>query len=234
MREYVHKGIGALVFVLVYASALFLGLKLHVSWTQIYDHLEIITIIGTALFMVTMRFSIPPERRPFTYIPLDAHWWEYPIFYLTAAIFSLSSLIFISCAAIGLPILVPLKFLRVYVLGPKATLGTALVAFPVVFLTTSIAFAVVYMALMVQGKGNLIRNESPLYTGKPGVGWPLAETYYFSLSTMVKGTPQYEGTGWCRWVALAQVTVARLLEVAIVTVGIGAILKRGFGAGNHP
>jgi hypothetical protein len=104
---------------------------------------------------------------------------------------------------------------------------TALIAFPTVFGTSSVAFTAVYIILMVNKKGNLVRNQKPLYSGVIGEGWPFAETYYFSVSTMLKGTPQYEGTGWCRWVALAQITVARLIEITIVTLGIGAILKRG-------
>ena len=138
------------------------------------------------------------------------------------------------CVVFVVPVLLPLKALSVYVLGDRATLLSALLAFPIVFLTTSIAFAAVYIGLMVKQKGNLVRNQNLLYSGKRGEGWPFVETYYFSLSTMVKGSPQYEAIGWCRWAALAEVTVGRLLEVAIVTVGIGAILKRGVLIGIHP
>jgi hypothetical protein len=85
---------------------------------------------------------------------------------------------------------------------------------------------------MVKAKGNLVRKGEDLYSGRAGERWPFQEAYYFSLSTMVKGTPLYEGTGWCRWVALAEIAAARILEIGMVTVGIGAILKRG--AGPHP
>jgi hypothetical protein len=83
--------------------------------------------------------------------------------------------------------------------------------------------------MIVNKKGNLIRtkDKADLYTGKVGEGWPFLEVYYFSLSTMVKGSPQYEATGWCRWAALFEVIVSRVLEAVIVTVGIGVIVKRG-------
>jgi hypothetical protein len=51
---------------------------------------------------------------------------------------------------------------------------------------------------------------------------------------MVKGSPQYEASGWCRWVAILQVLVSRLLELAIVTVGFNLILRRSFAALSHP
>jgi hypothetical protein len=145
----------------------------------------------------------------------------------TTGLLAVSSFMSVLCATVVLPILIPLKLLNVYVLGPAATVQTALFVFPAVFFTSSVAFTAVYLALILNRKGNLVRNQKPLYSGTIGEGWPFVEIYYFSISTMLKGTPQYEGTGWCRWIALAQITVARLLEIAIVTLGIGAILKRG-------
>jgi hypothetical protein len=50
---------------------------------------------------------------------------------------------------------------------------------------------------------------------------------------MVKRTPQYEATGWRRWAALAEITAGGLVEVAMMMVGIGSILRRGLG-GIHP
>jgi hypothetical protein len=102
--------------------------------------------------------------------------------------------------------LLPYKLLSNYVLSPDATLLTALVAFPFVFLTSSVAFTMGYVALIQSGKGNPTKDKAALYTA--GGSWSLVEVFYFSLSTMVKGTPQYEATGWCRWTALAEITAA--------------------------
>lgn len=201
------------------------------SWSGIYDWIELIAVIGTVIFVAVVR--LPFEKRPFFHIPPEAHWWECLVFGGTSALLFPAIYLAIVCVAILLPLVVPFKALSVYVLGTHATLLSALLAFPIVFATTSIAFTAVYIGLMVKQKGNLVRNQTPLYSAKNGTGWPFLETYYFSLSTMVKGTPQYEATGWCRWVALAEITVGRLLEVAIVTVGIGAILKRSLGVGPH-
>jgi hypothetical protein len=189
--------------------------------------LELIGIAGTAVFLLLVRLPSTSEIRPFNHVPPEASWWEYMVFGATMAIFAPLTFISIASVVIVLPVLIPFKMLRVYVLGPSATLTSALVALPLVFLTISICFSALYIWLLVKEKGNLVRNQVPLYAAKPFEPLPFAETYYFSLSTMVKGTPQYEATGWCRWVALLEITVSRLLEVAVVTIGIGTILKRG-------
>jgi hypothetical protein len=115
------------------------------------------------------------------------------------------------------------------VLGPHATITGALISFPLIVATSSVSFMALYGLAIATGKGNLFRDKQPLWDKGPEKAWPLGEVYYFSLSTMMKGTTQYDATGWCRWLAILQVTLARLLEVAVVTIGIGAILKRAAG-----
>jgi len=200
------------------------------SWSTLYDWIEVIGIGGTAIFATLLRLPLK-DQRPFFHVPPNAKWWENLVFGATSGLLALAIPVGIVSVLFLLPIVIPFKALSVYVLGPQASLLSAILAFPIVYATTSIAFTAVYIGLMVNQKGNLKRNDALLYSADGP--WPFLEIYYFSLSTMVKGSPQYEATNWCRWVALAEVTVGRLLDVAIVTVGIGAILKRSLGVGPH-
>jgi hypothetical protein len=199
------------------------------SWRGFYDHLELIGPIALIVVLLALKYDSLGTRRPFNFVPPDGSWWEYVVFGITAAVFGMISIAAMICAAAILPFLLPIKVMLIYVLGQDATLVSALIAFPLVFLTISLVFAAIYLWLMLRNKGHLNKSNQPLYTGKAGEGWPFVEVYYFSLSTMLKGAPQYEASGWCRWVALGEIAIARLLEVGIVTVGIGAILKRGVG-----
>jgi len=194
-------------------------------WPNIYRNLEIVGILGTLALVALMSAPLSGVR-PFTHVPLDGRWWEYLVFGVTASLLGIVSCLLMLCPTVVIPIIIPIKLLQSWVLSSGATLITALITFPVVFVCTSVAFAAVYLWALVNGKGNLVRNQKPLYSGAVGEGWPFTEVYYFSLSTMLKGSPQYEGSGACRWIALAEIAVARLLEIGIVTVGIGAILKR--------
>ncbi len=211
----------------VWAAVIKLGIQV-VTWDRIYRYLELIAVSGIILaFFVLLRL---PMTGPFDLIFITS-WWKWLYLVIVAAVGSVLGAWAVLCAVIVWPLLLPYKLLANYVLSPDATLLTALVAFPIVFLVSSVAFTMVYLALIQSGKGNLTKDKIALYT--PGESWPLVEMFYFSLSTMVKGTPQYEAPGWCRWTALAEITAGRLLEVAMVTVGIGTILKRGLG-GTHP
>ncbi len=233
----------AFVFVSVGISATLVSIgfaltRSHANWRHFGEHVfryaEIIGIAGTLLFLL-LNFVLGPRitlKRPFDGVPWEGHWWEFIVFGAAATTSGLVNSVLLLCATVLLPIVIPLKALRVYVLGPTATLVSAFVSLPIVFLTTSLVFTIIYVVLIDQDKGNLVRAGQPLRT--PGVGWSPLEALYFSVSTMVKGSPQYEASGWCRWVAILEVLVSRLLELAIVTVGFTLILRHNFAISAHP
>jgi hypothetical protein len=199
----------------------------------VFRHAEFIGIGGTLLLPLLLRIT-EIQKRPFSGVPWEGRWWEFLFFGAFGGLISLMTTLLILCAGIVLPIIVPLKALRVYVLGPTATLFSAFVSMPIVFLTTSLVFAIIYVVLIDTKKGNLVRAGQPLYSGIPGVGWSPLEALYFSVSTMVKGSPQYEASGWCRWVAILEVLISRLLELATVTVGFNIILRHDLMSSPHP
>jgi len=211
----------------IWAAVIRLGLEV-ITWERIYRYVEPIAVSGVLALFVLLRL---PVAGPFDFVLFVTSWWRVVYSAIVGGVGSVLALWVVLCAVIVWPLLLPYKLLIRDVLSGDATLFSALVAFPVVFLASSVAFTIVYLALIQGGRGNLTKDKVPLYT--PGASWPIVEMFYFSLSTMVKGTPQYEATGWVRWTALVEITSARLLEVGIVTVGIGSILKRGLG-GPHP
>ena len=203
-----------------------------IHWGFAYDYMEVITLIGLLLFFGLQYLEPTLLRRPFGHVPPEASWWEYLVFGMSVSVFA--GLWWIALLAVAAIVLLPLpaKWMMTYVLGEHATITSAIFAFPLIFCFVSVTFTGIYLWFMTHEMGNLTRNNKDLYSGLPGVGWPFAETYYFSLSTMLKGAPQYEATGWCRWIALAEIAVARIMEIAIVTVGIGLIVRRT-GVGSH-
>lgn len=232
------------LFMFVGFSAIFIlvGFALsrsHVDWhhfsEQVFRYAEIIAIAGTLLFLLlTFAPDALTGKRPFFTVPWDGRWWEFVVFGASLCTFILIYTPLLLCASVMLPIVTPFKALRLYVLGPTATLFSAFVSVPIVFLTTSVAFAIVYVILIDAERGNLVRAGQPLNPRIPGKGWSPFEAFYFSVSTMLKGSPQYEASGWCRWVAVLEVLVSRLLELAIVTVGFNIILRHTFALGSHP
>jgi hypothetical protein len=137
------------------------------------------------------------------------------------------------CTTVVLPVIVPAVLLYKYFFGPAVTITAAFLAFPCVFITTGLLFAILFTILINTGKGNLVKASQPLYPGVPGEGWSPVEVLYFSVSTLIKGAPQYEASGWCRWLALVEVLVGRLLELAMVTIGFAIIIKQNIPAGPH-
>jgi hypothetical protein len=215
--------------VLALAPLIYLA-KRHLHLTTlfwIFDHVELVGIGGLAVYLALVATST--SKLPLDGLPWEAPWWKFLLFGVELMIFSVVALAATLCAVVAIPILLPIKLLMVRVLGRSATIAGALLSFPLILASTSVTFAALYGVAIGTGKGNLVRDRVPLYDKAPGKPWPLGEVYYFSLSTMVKGSTQYDATGWCRWLALLQVTLARLLEVAVVTIGIGAILRRAAG-----
>jgi hypothetical protein len=215
--------------VLTLAPLIFLAKRhLHLAaLVWIFDHVELVGIGGLAVYLALVATST--QKLPLDGLPWEAPWWKFLLFGVELMVFSVVALAATLCAVIAIPIVLPLKLLMVRVLGPSATIAGALLSFPVILATTSVSFMALYWLAIVMGKGNLMRDKLPLYEKGLGKPWPLGEVYYFSLSTMVKGASQYDATGWCRWLSLLEVTLVRLLEVAVVTIGIGAILKRAAG-----
>ena len=125
-----------------------------------------------------------------------------------------------------------LKLLYTYILGPTATLYSAFLSFPAVFITVGLAFATLYIISIDSGNGTLVKGNLALDTSIPRKDWSLVEVFYFSLSTLLKGAPQYEASGWCRWIALTEVLIGRLLELAIVTIGFANIIRHSIPAGS--
>lgn len=202
------------------------------AWTWLYDHVEIVGPVGGLLFLLLLDLPSGDEMA-FRFIPFALPWWRYLAFGISSALLMLGILASLVCVVLVLPVLLPIKLLQVDVLGPNATLSSAIVALPLAFATTSGAFALAFLTLMVKNRGNLVRDEVPLYDAEAGGPWPLGEIFYYSLSTMLKGSQRYEATGWCRWLALVEIISGRLLEVLIVTIGIGVIIKTHLAAGGH-
>src|SRR5207244_3720911 len=99
-------------------------------WTQIFDHAEWIGILGTIALLLMLRTPQVPVLRPFTHVPPAGRWWEYVVFGLSLAVWIVITVVPMICFVIVLPIVIPFKLLSVYVLGPRATLASALLALP--------------------------------------------------------------------------------------------------------
>ena len=163
----------------------------------------------------------------------DAPWWKYFV----------AGLVWMPCMCIALlpgvtsifciGFWIPAKLLRERVLSTEATLVSALWSFPAIYAGISVAFALVYVVMSDGGHGTLVTKVEgkvlPIGRKETVVGLSgILEVYYFSLATMVRGPQTFEPVGLCRWVALLQIIVARLLEIAIVSVGISVIVRRAW------
>lgn len=203
------------------------------AYLYFVGHAVWIGLVGTVLLFAYVSL-FDNLKRPFIHVPWDGRWWEFIVMGAFGVPLILCGLTLFLCATVVLPVLVPIKLLYEYVFGPSATLYSAFLSFPVVFITASFAFAILFIILIETGKGNLSKGGQLLNSGVSGQGYSALEVIYFSASTMIKGTPQYEATGWCRWAALLEVLVGRLLELGIVTIGFAIIIRQSFSAAPHP
>ena len=92
-----------------------------------------------------------------------------------------------------------------------------------------VAFALIYLAMFLSGRGNLVKDGKNLFPTDHNTGWLPAswDILHLSLATMVGGdTAGLSPSGAARWLALAQSLVAKGLEIVIVGVGITLILNR--------
>jgi hypothetical protein len=159
-------------------------------WGWLLHHAIWLSLGGLMVFCVLVRLEI--ENR-LGVEGWDKPWWRYLLSGFLGALWGelLAASMLGTCVA--LPVLLPVELLQVYVLGPHATIRSAIATLPIVFASVSAAFTLLYLAILVNRKGNLVstRDKAALYdTNRPGP-LPLLEVYYFSVSTMVKASPQY-------------------------------------------
>ncbi len=199
-----------------------------ISFSQAsYENVEVIGLLSLLLMLSTVPLTrLVIGRRPFTHLPFDARLWECVVFgvsFITLAVSS--SLVFIG-ALVVLPLLVPIKVILTYVLGDNANLATALVSIPIVFSCVGLAFSVCHVLCLQTGRGNLVSDIGSLLP-EPRSGIRVGEVLYYSLATMLGAeSPGYEPRGLCRWVTLLQLTVAKIIEILIVGVGIAVIVTK--------
>jgi len=100
--------------------------------------------IGLGCFIGLVGTTLIPARimdiRPFTYVPWGAHNWEYLVFGLTTGILCFLWINFLIGGLFILPVLVPIKIIFYYVLGPGASILFAVIALPVTAFASSIFF----------------------------------------------------------------------------------------------
>lgn len=202
------------------------------SFTQvgqwIYESAE---WLGPSAIVLALAVSWLMEQleRPFTHVPFDAPWWEFAVFGLFAATAGIVICASILTAVLLFTILIPVKAIIVYALGEGATIASALIAIPLAYFGVGLGFLFIYLVMLLNGSGNLLKDGTALFPGPQKTGWlPAArDTLYYSLATMIGAdSAGLSATGPVRWVALAQSTVARALEIVIVGVGITLILER--------
>jgi|GEM_PF-6670804 len=194
----------------------------------LFAYMEIISV-ACFIFLLILAIGSPPEQRPFFSVPWEGAWWEFIVFGMTRAGFALVYSISIIGSLIFLPLLVPLKVIYVYSLGPNASLFKAVAAIPIVIFTVSMAFTIIYATCILKEKGTLRDKGTNLYTDwrTHGIVHSIMSTFYFSVTTFLGGfaTP-YEPQGWCKWIALFQLVVGKVLEVVLVGIGIAIIITR--------
>ena len=167
-------------------------------------------------------------RRFVNHIPLGASWWE---FVVTGAV-SFGLVLVLACTAaaglLGLALL-PVKVLTEYVLGAHASLWSAVVSVPVLFLFVTVPFGIAYATLCAQRRGVIEFRGRRILDATPIVldGGSLGLLAYLSASVLLTGSAEgYTLYGTCRWIALLQALAGKLLEFVIAGVGLGLILNR--------
>jgi hypothetical protein len=185
-------------------------------------------VVLLALVWITDQFTTR-NIRPLTHVPPEGWWWEF----LVIGAFGSSMIVLLFLSAGGvlilLPIILPIKAIVTYALGPGATLASAIVALPMAYFGVGLAFALLYVVVAATGKGNVTKDGAPLFPGSHQAGYlpAVGDTLFFSLATMLgSDTGGLAVTGTLRWVTLAQATAAKAIEIAIVGVGITLILNR--------
>jgi hypothetical protein len=225
-----------------FASLAFLGLfeltRLGIPEQQvvksIYGNVEwlapLFLVTSLAIFWVEVRLSELPEKRPFTFVPLDGSWWEYLVFGITS---SLRAVKFIQAvvAILLVPVVLPCKLVAYYILGSSSTLIKLTVSIPVVVLSINLLFSIAFFFFINNGRGELLGEEGSLLKlpsgGAGGSVGDLAQLYYFScLAFLGTGFGEYRPTGYCRLVVLIAVLVGRLLEIVVISVGTSVLVER--------
>ncbi len=135
----------------IWAAVIKVGLQV-VTWDRIYRYAELIAGSGIVAFFVLLRL---PISEPFDSLLFPASFWEWLYSAITAALASVLAIRAVLTAVIVWPLLLPYKLLTGYVLSADATLFSAPVAFPLVFLASSVAFTIVYLALIARRQGEL-------------------------------------------------------------------------------
>lgn len=225
-------GLGIIIIVAIILALLSIVIKnethMKASFAFLFDYIEIISSGCFIILLILLGIPIRSQR-PFFHVPWEAAWWEFFIFGITTTIFSLVYLVSLVGGLIVLPLIVPIKVIYVYAFGPHANLLKAVIAIPIVIFTVGLAFTIVYVTCILKGRGALLDKGTDLYTDwkKRGLDQAALSTFYFSVSTFLGGfaTP-YEPQGWCRWIALVQLVVGKILEVVLIGVGIAILITK--------
>jgi hypothetical protein len=193
----------------------------------IYKYAELIGPTCLVALGFLGRPNFPPDnKRPWTWVPPDGKWWEYLIFGVTGSSFAMVTLSVTAGAVIVVPILLPFKLLTVYVFGSHASLTSAVVSVPLVSAAVGLLFALLYGFLVINDRGNFLESGQPVYEPARGRGFTATDLCQFSLSIMFDVDSSWEPVGWCKWMVLAQAAVTKLLEIAVVGIGVALIIER--------
>jgi hypothetical protein len=220
----VFMAIGALPLLYAFGLACAWFFRKH-GLTPVYHYAEVVSVISLLLCLVMANVDMS-SKRPWTHVPSDGAWWEFIIFGATVGVFGPLTLILMIGTFLILPVLLPFKILREYVFGSQATLVSAVVAVPLIAAATGFLFMMLYLFLMTKGRGSMRKDSQSIYDNKPGQGWPIADVLHFSLATMLDADTTVEPTGWCRWAALIQAAIAKVIEIIVVAIGVTLIIER--------
>ncbi len=191
-----------------------------------YSHVEWLGFLSLVLFyLLVFRIDLPSH---FETAPKASRLASFGVG-LRAGPLLLAFLVLGFGAFIVLPTVAPFKVIYEYTLSPAASLRSALTAIPLVLFAVSLGFALVYLVAARRGLGNLLVNGRGLFADfeTKGILPSFREAMHFSLATMVSGgSADTAAAGWCRWIAIVQSLVGKVIEVVIVGAGIGLIVTR--------
>jgi hypothetical protein len=205
------------------------------AWTAapqlLFDYSGWIGMAFVALLLISIAI-IQRVDIPFIRVATSAPWWQHIVFGLFGFYIITSAIVGMFGFIVLLGCVWPWKMVYLFMHDYKEqTLMSVIVAVPLVFACVGGLFAAMYGVGLTRLKGNL-RQNGTLYNvpdlGKPSYEMP--DLLYLSWCTMLGADSGYETLGVCRWIALMETLVAKLLEIVIIAVGLGIVVNRLAGA----